>query len=62
MNLFGMVMCGARAFAQLHAENLATFYKGNVAPVRRIRFVIPTVVIVDIDNARPVVQAMLGCH
>ena len=51
-NLFGMVMYGAAAFEQRHAQILATFYKGTTKnqTVRRIRFVTPDVAIVDIDN------------
>ena len=51
-NLFGMVMYGARAFTDRHAQILATFYKGTTKrhEVRRIRFVTPDVAIVDIDN------------
>lgn len=59
-NLFGMVMYGAPAFAARHAEILATFYKGTTKhhAVRRIRFVAPTVAIVDIDNEVHGVKAM----
>ena len=59
-NLFGMVMYGAPAFAQRHAEILATFYKGTTKQhvIRRIRFVTPDVAIVDIDNQVRGVKAM----
>ena len=59
-NLFGMVMYGAPAFAQRHAEILATFYKGTTKHhvIRRIRFVTPEVAIVDIDNQVRGVTAM----
>jgi len=59
-NLFGMVMYGATAFAQRHAEILATFYKGTTKRhvVRRIRFVTADVAIVDIDNEVHGVKAM----
>ena len=51
-NLFGMVMYGAPAFVERHAQILATFYKGTTKhhAIRRIRFVTPDVAIVDIDN------------
>jgi uncharacterized protein (TIGR02246 family) len=51
-NLFGMVMYGAPAFIERHAQILATFYKGTTKQhnIRRIRFVTPDVAIVDIDN------------
>lgn len=59
-NLFGMVFYGAPAFAQRHAEILATFYKGTTKHhvIRRIRFVTPDVAIVDIDNQVQGVKAM----
>ena len=59
-NLFGMVMYGAPAFAERHAEILATFYKGTTKRhvIRRIRFVTPDVAIVDIDNEVRGVKAM----
>ncbi len=59
-NLFGTVFYGAPAFAQRHAEILATFYKGTTKQhvVRRIRFVTPDVAIVDIDNQVQGVKAM----
>ena len=59
-NLFGMVMYGAPAFSQRHAEILATFYKGTTKHhvIRRIRFVTPEVAIVDIDNQVRGVKAM----
>lgn len=61
-NLFGMVMYGAPAFAQRHADILATFYKGTAKrhAIRRIRFVTPDVAIVDIDNEVRGVKAMPG--
>jgi uncharacterized protein (TIGR02246 family) len=61
-NLFGMVMYGQPAFAQRHAEILATFYKGTAKhhAVRRIRFVAPDVAIVDIDNEVRGVKTMPG--
>ena len=61
-NLFGMVMYGKRAFAQRHAEILATFYKGTTKhhAVRRLRFVTPDVALVDIDNEVRGVTAMPG--
>lgn len=61
-NLFGMVMYGQPAFAQRHAEILATFYKGTTKhhTIRRIRFVTPDVAIVDIDNEVRGVKAMPG--
>jgi uncharacterized protein (TIGR02246 family) len=51
-NLFGMVMYGAPAFVERHAQILATFYKGTTKQhvIRRVRFVTPEVAIVDIDN------------
>lgn len=51
-NLFGMVMYGASAFEQRHADILRTFYKGTTKQhvIRRIQFVTPDVAIVDIDN------------
>jgi uncharacterized protein (TIGR02246 family) len=51
-NIFGMVMYGAPAFAERHAEILKTFYKGTTKHhvIRRIRFVTADVAIVDIDN------------
>jgi len=51
-NLFGMVLYGAPAFAKRHTEILETFYKGTTKHhgIRRIRFVMPDVAIVDIDN------------
>ena len=59
-NLFGMVMYGKTAFAQRHAEILATFYKGTTKrhAVRRLRFITPDVAIVDIDNEVHGVKAM----
>jgi uncharacterized protein (TIGR02246 family) len=59
-NLFGMVIYGAPAFSQRHAEILATFYKGTTKAhvIRRIRFVTPDVAIVDIDNQVRGVKAM----
>ena len=61
-NLFGMVMYGAPAFAKRHNEILSTFYKGTTKKhtVRRIRFVVPEVAIVDIDNEVRGVRAMPG--
>jgi uncharacterized protein (TIGR02246 family) len=61
-NLFGMVMYGAPAFAKRHNEILSTFYKGTNKKhtVRRIRFVVPDVAIVDIDNEVRGVKAMPG--
>jgi uncharacterized protein (TIGR02246 family) len=61
-NLFGMVMYGAPAFLERHAEILATFYKGTAKhhSIRRIRFVTPNVAIVDIDNEVRGVKAMPG--
>jgi uncharacterized protein (TIGR02246 family) len=61
-NLFGMVMYGKPAFAQRHAEILATFYKGTTKhhAVRRLRFVTPDVALVDIDNEVRGVTAMPG--
>ena len=61
-NIFGMVMYGAYAFAQRHADILATFYKGTTKrhDIRRIRFVTPDVAIVDIDNEVHGVKAMPG--
>ena len=51
-NLFGMVMYGAPAFAERHRQILSTFFKGTTKrhAIGRIRFVTPTVAIVDIDN------------
>lgn len=59
-NLFGMVMYGAPAFASRHSEILSTFYKGTTKKhtIRRIRFVVPDVAIVDIDNEVRGVKAM----
>jgi uncharacterized protein (TIGR02246 family) len=59
-NLFGMVMYGAPAFTERHAEILRTFYKGTTKRhvVRRVRFVTPDVAIVDIDNELRGVGAM----
>ena len=59
-NLFGMVMYGAPAFAQRHAEILATLYRGTTKhhAIRRILFVTPDVAIVDIDNEVRGVTAM----
>jgi uncharacterized protein (TIGR02246 family) len=59
-NLFGMVLYGASAFAARHREILSTFYKGTTKrhTVRRVRFVTPDVVIVDIDNEVHGVRAM----
>ena len=59
-NLFGMVMYGASAFAQRHAEVLATFYRGSTKHrhVQRIRFLTPDVAIVDIDDEVRGVTAM----
>ena len=59
-NLFGMVMYGAPAFAERHRQILSTFYKGTTKhhAIRRIRFVTPDVVIVDIDNEVRGVKAM----
>jgi uncharacterized protein (TIGR02246 family) len=61
-NLFGMVMYGAPAFASRHREILSTFYKGTTKKhtVRRIRFPVPDVAIVDIDNEVSGVNAMPG--
>jgi len=61
-NLFGMVMYGAPAFTQRHADILATFYKGTTKhhAVRRIRFITPDVALVDIDNEVRGVKAMPG--
>lgn len=61
-NLFGMVMYGAPAFEQRHADILATFYKGTTKhhDVRRIRFVTADVAIVDIDNEVRGVKTMPG--
>ena len=61
-NLFGMVMYGAPAFAQRHADILATFYKGTTKRhnIRRIRFITPDVAIVDIDNEVHGVKSMPG--
>jgi uncharacterized protein (TIGR02246 family) len=61
-NIFGMVMYGAPAFAQRHAEILTTFYKGTSKRhvIRRIRFVTPDVAIVDIDNEVRGVKTMPG--
>ena len=61
-NLFGMVMYGAPAFEQRHAEILSTFYKGTTKrhTVRRIRFVAADVAIVDIDNEVHGVTSMPG--
>jgi uncharacterized protein (TIGR02246 family) len=61
-NLFGMVMYGAPAFAQRHADILATFYKGTTKrhQIRRIRFVTADVAIVDIDNEVHGVTSMPG--
>jgi uncharacterized protein (TIGR02246 family) len=61
-NLFGMVMYGAPAFANRHNEILSTFYKGTTKKhtVRRIRFLVPDVAIVDIDNEVRGVTAMPG--
>ena len=61
-NLFGMVMYGAPAFAERHADILSTFYKGTTKHhvIRRIRFVTPDVAIVDIDNEVRGVKAMPG--
>jgi uncharacterized protein (TIGR02246 family) len=61
-NLFGMVMYGAPAFEQRHAEILSSFYKGTTKRhvVRRIRFVTADVAIVDIDNEVHGVTAMPG--
>ena len=57
---FGMVAYGASAFAQRHAEILATFYRGTTKHhlVHRIRFVTPDVAIVDIDSEVHGVTAM----
>ncbi|HVE19273.1 MAG TPA: SgcJ/EcaC family oxidoreductase, partial [Ilumatobacteraceae bacterium] len=57
---FGMVVYGASAFAQRHAEILATFYRGTTKHhlVHRIRFVTPDVAIVDIDGEVRGVTAM----
>lgn len=59
-NIFGMVMYGAEAFAERHAEILRTFYKGTTKAhtIRKIRFVTPDVAIVDIDNEVRGVQSM----
>jgi uncharacterized protein (TIGR02246 family) len=59
-NLFGMVMYGAEAFTTRHSEILATFYKGTTKhhSIRRMRFITPDVVIVDIDNEVRGVKAM----
>lgn len=59
-NLFGMVMYGASAFAKRHTEILSTFYKGTTKKhvVRRIRFLVPDVAIVDIDNEVHGVRSM----
>jgi uncharacterized protein (TIGR02246 family) len=59
-NLFGAVKYGASAFAQRHAEILATCYRGTTMRhlVHRIRFVTPDVAIVDIDNEVHGVTAM----
>ena len=59
-NLFGMVMYGAPAFVQRHKDILATFYKRTTKKhiVRRIRFVVPDVAIVDIDNEVHGVKSM----
>jgi uncharacterized protein (TIGR02246 family) len=61
-NLFGMVMYGKPDFAERHRVILNTFYKGTVKrhTVRKIRFVTPTVAIVDIDNELRGVTAMPG--
>jgi len=61
-NLFGMVMYGAPAFANRHNEILSTFYKGTTKrhAVRRIRFLVPDVAIVDIDNEVHGVKEMPG--
>jgi uncharacterized protein (TIGR02246 family) len=61
-NLFGMVMYGAPAFEQRHADILSTFYKGTTKKhvVRRIRFVAADVAIVDIDNEVHGVTSMPG--
>jgi hypothetical protein len=50
------------AFAKRHNEILSTFYKGTNKKhtVRRIRFVVPEVAIVDIDNEVRGVKAMPG--
>ena len=42
----------AAAFTQRHSEILETFYKGTTKrhAIRRLRFITPDVVIVDIDN------------
>jgi hypothetical protein len=57
-----MVTYGAPAFAKRHTEILATFYKGATKHhyIRRIRFVMPEVAIVDIDNEVRGVKAMPG--
>jgi uncharacterized protein (TIGR02246 family) len=59
-NLFGMVMYGAPAFTSRHREILSTFYKGTTKKhtVRRIRFLVPDVAIVDIDNEVHGVKSM----
>ncbi|HTF63376.1 MAG TPA: SgcJ/EcaC family oxidoreductase [Edaphobacter sp.] len=51
-NLFGMVMCGAPAFAKRHSEILNTFYRSTTKShvIRRLRFVTSDIAIVDIDN------------
>ena len=59
-NEFGMVVHGASAFAQRHAEILATMYRGTTKHhvVHRIRFLTPDVATVDIDAEVHGVTAM----
>ena len=61
-NLFGMVMYGADAFRDRHAEILSGFYKGTRKKhaVRRIRFLTPDVAVADIDNEVHGVTTMPG--
>jgi len=55
-----MVMYGAPAFAARHRQILSTFCRGTTKhhAIRRIRFITPDVVIVDIDNEVRGVNAM----
>ena len=61
-NIFGTVMFGASAFAERHAQILATSFKGTTKrhTVRRVRFVTPDVALVDIDNEVRGIKAMPG--